>query len=147
MDKLIFPPFEIKIKSIGGKTLIFDSIRKKYIVLTPEEWVRQHLIHFLINEMEYPKSLISVEDGMNFNNMQKRTDVLVYDRQGQIFLVVECKSTKVKLSQKSMNQLSAYNQHYQAKYLVLSNGMQVIISKIDYAAKKAEFISQFPDFP
>ena len=147
MDKLIFPPFEIKIKSSGGKTLIFDSIRKKYIVLTPEEWVRQHLIHFLINEMAYPKSLISVEDQMNFNNMQKRTDVLVYDRQGQIFLVVECKSTKVKLSQKSMNQLSTYNQHYQAKYLVLSNGLQVIISKIDYAAKKAEFISQFPDFP
>jgi len=146
IDKLIFPPFETRIKKIDGKTAIFDRIRKKYIVLTPEEWIRQHLIHFLINELKYPKSLISVEDGMNINKMQKRSDVVVYDRNGALFLVVECKSAKIKLTQKSMIQLSNYNQYYKAKFLVLTNGLQVIICKVDYINKSIEFLDQFPEF-
>lgn len=145
-DHLIFPPFDIKIKKIDGKTTIFDIIRKKYIVLAPEEWVRQHLIHFLINNLKYPKSLISVEDGMNVNKMQKRSDVVVYDRNGALFLVVECKSAKVKLTQKSMDQLSSYNQYYKATYLALTNGLQLFVCRVDYTNKSIEFIDQFPQF-
>ena len=80
MSNLIFPSFESRIKKIHGKTAIFDIIRKKYIILTPEESVRQHLVHYLINSLNYPKSLISVEDGMKVNKMNKRSDVVVYDK-------------------------------------------------------------------
>lgn len=146
MDKLIFPPFDFRIKKINGKNSIFDIIRKKYIFLTPEEWIRQHLIHFLINQMKYPKSLFSVEDGMKVNKMIKRSDVVIYNRSGEIFLVIECKSAKVKLNQKTMNQLSVYNQHYKANYLALTNGLQVYICKMDYNSKNFEFLNQFPDF-
>ena len=146
MDELIFPPFESRIKKNNGKTVIFDVIRKKFTVVTPEEWVRQHLIHFLINQMKYPKSLILVEDGMKVNKMIKRSDVVIYNRSGEIFLAVECKSTRVKLTQKSMDQLSVYNQHYKANYLVLTNGLQLYVCKMDYIGGNSEFMDQFPEF-
>ena len=146
MNKLIFPPVEFRSKNIDGKTAIFDIIRKKFIILTPEELVRQHLIHYLINQMQYPRSLISVEDGMRVNKMIKRSDVVVYNKKGEVFLAIECKSEKVKLTQKSMDQLSVYNQHYKATYLALTNGLDVFISKIDYDLKKVEFIEGFPVF-
>ena len=114
MDNFIFPTFDYKTKRIHGKTSIFDLVRKKYIQLTPEEWVRQHLIQFLINQLNYPKSLIAVEDGHKVNKMAKRSDVVVYDRNGKIFMLIECKSAKVKLTQKSMDQASLYNQKYKA---------------------------------
>ncbi len=142
----MFPPFEFRVKKTNGKHAIFDIIRKKYIVLTPEEWVRQHLIHYLINQLNYPKSLISVEDGMKVNKMIKRSDVVVYNRNGEIFLVVECKSTKIKLTQKSMDQLSIYNQHYKSDYIALTNGLKVFVCQIDYKNKKPLFINHFPEF-
>ena len=144
MQKLIFPEFTPRLKKVGDKQAIFDIVRKKYIIITPEEIVRQHLIHFLINELHYPKSMISVEDGMNVNSMMKRSDVVVYNREGKVFLAAECKSTKVKLTQKSMNQLSVYNQHYQAEFLALTNGLDAFICKMDYDQKKADFIPEFP---
>lgn len=146
MDKLIFPPFEYKTRKFEGKTSIFDIIRKKYIVITPEEIVRQHLIHFLINQMKYPKTLIAVEDGLKVNRMQKRSDVVVYDKVGNVFLAVECKSTKVKLSQYTMDQLSIYNQRYKSKFLAVTNGIQLYICKIDYRNKQAVFMDKFPAF-
>jgi len=146
MNDLIFPSFDFRRKYIDGKTTIFDIIRKKYIVLTPEEWIRQHLVHFLMNHMKYPKSLITVEDGMKVNKMAKRSDVVIYNRDGSIFLVAECKSAKVKITQKSMDQLSAYNQHYKANYLALTNGLEVYVCKMDYQRKKATFINGFPEF-
>lgn len=142
----MFPPFERRLKKTNGKHTIFDIIRKKYIVLTPEEWVRQHLIHYLINQLNYPKSLISVEDGMKVNKMIKRSDVVVYNRNGEIFLVVECKSTKIKLNQKSMDQLSIYNQHYKSNYIALTNGLKIFVCQIDYEIKKPLFINHFPEF-
>ncbi|NJN24708.1 MAG: type I restriction enzyme HsdR N-terminal domain-containing protein [Cyclobacteriaceae bacterium] len=147
MDDFIFPPCELKLKKESGKTTIFDIIRKKYIVLTAEEWIRQHLVHFMVNELKYPRSLIAVEDGLSLNSMQKRSDVVVYDRAGNIFLVVECKSIKVKLTQKTMDQLSAYNQHYKARYLVITNGLELLICRMDYEGKKSEFVTRFPDLP
>ncbi len=146
MNDLIFPPFDYRIKKTNGKHTIFDIIRKKFIVLTPEEWVRQHLIHYLLNQMNYPKSLITVEDGMKVNKMIKRSDIVVYNRQGEIFLVVECKSSKIILGQKSMDQVSVYNQHYKSKYIALTNGLNNIVCKMDYKIKKPTFINHFPKF-
>lgn len=146
MDKLIFPPFECRTTTQDGKTSIFDIIRRKYIVLTPEEWVRQHLIHFLINQMKYPKSLISIEDGLKVNKMVKRSDVITYNQKGETFLLVECKSSKVKLTQKSMDQVSNYNQNYKAKFLAITNGLDIYVCKMDYIQKKAVFLTEFPVF-
>ena len=146
MRGLIFPEFTPRLKKIDDKQAIFDIVRKKFIILTPEEIVRQHLIHFFINQLHYPKSMISVEDGMNVNSMMKRSDVVVYNREGKVFLAAECKSTKVKLTQKSMNQLSVYNQHYQAEFLVLTNGLDAFICKMNYDLKKADFVKEFPAY-
>ncbi len=146
MDQLVFPAFDYRINEKNNKTYIFDIIRKKNIVITPEEWVRQHLVHFLINHMNYPKSLISIEDGLKVNRMQKRSDIVVYQRNGSVFMVIECKSYRVKLDQKVMDQLSNYNQKYKAKYLAITNGKQVFICKMDYLKKSSQFINEFPDF-
>ena len=146
MQDFIFPPFDSRIEKIKGKTAIFDVVRKKLIILTPEEWVRQHLVHYLINEMKYPKVLISVEDGLKYNKMNKRCDVLVYNRQGNVFMLVECKSAKVKLDQSSMDQLSSYNQHHKAEYLALTNGLNLIVCKMDYDSKKFAFCQELPAY-
>ena len=146
MEKLVFPPFEYKLGNQQGKVSIFDIIRKKHIILTPEEWVRQHLVHFLINQLNYPKSLISVEDGLKVNKMQKRSDIIIYNRHGKVFMVVECKSAKIKLGQNSMIQLSTYNQKYNAEYLALTNGLQIYVCRMDYENKTSDYIDQFPVF-
>ena len=146
MEKLVFPPFEYKLGNQQGKVSIFDIIRKKHIILTPEEWVRQHLVHFFINQLNYPKSLISVEDGLKVNKMQKRSDIIIYNRLGKVFMVVECKSAKIKLNQNSMIQLSTYNQKYNAEYIALTNGLQIYVCRMDYENKTSNYIDQFPVF-
>jgi hypothetical protein len=146
MDQLIFPPFKYRISEKNEKSYIFDIIRKKDIMITPEEWVRQHLVHFMIDHLNYPKSLIKIEDGLKVYKMQKRSDVVVYQSDGKVFMLVECKSYKVKLDQKVMDQLSNYNQKYKANYLAITNGRQVYISKIDYQKRESQFINEFPDF-
>jgi len=146
MDQLIFPPFKYRISEKNEKSYIFDIIRKKDIMITPEEWVRQHLVHFMIDQLNYPKSLIKIEDGLKVYKMQKRSDVVVYQSDGKVFMLVECKSYKVKLDQKVMDQLSNYNQKYKANYLAITNGRQVYISKINYQTRESQFINEFPDF-
>ena len=146
MEKLVFPPFDYNLGTKEGKVSIFDIVRKKQIILTPEEWVRQHLVHYFINQLNYPKSLISVEDGLKVNKMQKRSDIIIYNRLGKVFMVVECKSAKIKLNQNSMIQLSTYNQNYNAEYLALTNGLQIYVCKMDYENKKSEYVDEFPPF-
>ena len=109
MQKLNLPSFQFKLKSSENKQLIFDIIRKKYVVLTPEEWVRQNLIHFLIKEKNYPISLISCEKQLLVNKLKKRFDLLIYGPNGTPILIIECKSPKVKISQDTFDQIARYN--------------------------------------
>ncbi len=146
MQQLNLPAFDYKLREQEGKKYIFDVVRKKYLVLTPEEWVRQHFIHFLIEHYQYPKSLITVEDSHKVNKMQKRSDVVVYDTDGNVFLLVECKAPSVALTQKGMDQLSTYNQKYRASYLALTNGLKLYVCKMDYVKNKTEFIPQLPEY-
>lgn len=146
MENLIFPLVDFRVSQEAGKTSVFDIIRRKFIVLTPEEWVRQHLVHFMIDHLKYPKSLINVEDGLRVNKMQKRSDIVIHDRKGNIFMIVECKSFKIKLKQEAMDQLSNYNQRYKATYLALTNGKELFLCQMDYERKSAQFISEFPEF-
>ncbi len=142
MQILNLPPFSHKIKESEGKTYIFDKIRKKYVFLSPEEWVRQHLIHYLTLTVNIPASLIKIESSLNYNKLQKRSDLKVYDRDGKIFLLAECKAPNVKLDDKTVKQICTYNKTIEAPYLLISNGMDIFCwsSKND----KIEFLDKVP---
>lgn len=126
--------------------MIFDIIRKKYIVLTPEEWVRQHFIHFLISGKGYPRSLFKIESSLSFNKLQKRSDILVHDRQGKPWMLVECKSSSLKLSQKAFNQIAVYNMTVGAKYLAVTNGMVHYCCEAPALGTESKFLDVFPEF-
>jgi hypothetical protein len=146
MHALNLPPIESKIRKEAGKNWIFDIIRKKYIVLTPEEWVRQHFIHHLIHDLHYPRSLFKVESGLLFNALQKRSDIVIHDRSGKPWMLVECKSPAIKLSQKAFNQISVYNMSIGAKYLAVTNGMVHYCCEAPVPGGPALFQSSFPEF-
>ncbi len=147
MEKLNLPAYSFRIKTNPDqKRYIFDMIRQKNILLTPEEWVRQHLIRFLVEEKEYPSSLISVESGVKVNHLSRRYDALVYNRQGKPILLLECKAPSIKISQDTFDQIVAYNRTIQASYLLVSNGMNHYFCKINPEIKKVSFLSDIPIF-
>jgi len=139
MSALIYPAFEYKVKKIENKPYIFDIIRKKYIQITPEEWVRQHIIHWLINQIGYPKALIKIETGLIYNKRLKRTDIEVYDREGRPFLVVECKAVTILKAEDALMQALVYNTALNAPFLMISNG------NTHYFLKKYEMSFEFID--
>ena len=146
MDNLNLPRFAIRIKESEKGTVIFDVIRKKYVVLTPEEWVRQHLVHYLIDHKGYPKSLIKVESGLKYNQLQKRSDVLVFDRTGKPFLLVECKSSVIKLNRDVIYQGATYNKTIGARYLLVTNGLTILCTKIGESPDHwFDYVPEFPD--
>lgn len=142
MVSLNLPQINYNIRKNKGKVEIFDIIRKKFVVLTPEEWVRQHIVHFLINERDYPRGLMRVESGLNYNKKQKRSDVLIYNREGKAYLVVECKTYRQKLTQAAMNQAAVYNKTLDARFLVITNGLQHYCAEIS-----GDLIKQLDDVP
>lgn len=146
MKTLNLPPYQFKLKQQGVRTQIFDSIRKKYVVLTPEEWVRQNFLQFLIQDKKYPASLIAVEAGLKYNQLQKRMDVLVYDKQGTPHLMVECKAPEVKINQDVFDQIARYNMVFKVKYLVVTNGMHHFCCLMDYTNNAYQFLEQIPVF-
>lgn len=147
MKKLNLPPFDYKIKTENSDNRIFDIIRKKYFLLTPEEWVRQHFIHYLINHCYYPRSLISIETGLKYNKLRKRSDIIVYDKSGSPFLLVECKSADIRISKKAVFQVATYNQTVQAPFLVVTNGMGFICAKTSSEMGQLKWQDSLPPFP
>jgi hypothetical protein len=146
-QKLNLPQFELKIKEEEGKKLIFDSIRKNYFLLTPEEWVRQHFLNLLVNHYQYPKALIKVETGLRYNKLLKRSDIIIFDREGKSFLLVECKSADQKINQASFDQAAMYNMTIKAKYIALTNGLKTFCCRIDQESRQYEFIPDLPPLP
>ncbi len=138
--ELNLPHFEIKTRISDGQRQVFDIIRKKYVILTPEEWVRQHFINYLITSKGYPAGLISVEMPVQINGMQQRADIVVHNKQGEPTLIVECKAPSVKLSNATYTQAARYNLMLRANMLVVTNGIQHFCSKIDLENKR--FIPQ-----
>lgn len=137
---LNLPSFQTKIKEENGKLMILDYLRKKYLVLTPEEWVRQHWINYLIEGMSYPKGLFSLEKGLKYNQLSKRTDLVVFDREGEAFLLIECKAPSVKINQKTLTQALTYNKPLNCTHIILSNGFQHICMSFD--KNKGEFVQK-----
>lgn len=146
MFTLNLPQFDVNLKKSEGKVWIFDIIRKKYIVLTPEEWVRQHLINYFINHLQYPKTLIQVERGLQYNRLQKRSDIVVFDRSGKPWLIIECKSPEIQLDQKSIEQVAVYNSDVKAKYVSVSNGLRHICYEVAEDVKNIVLMDEFPEY-
>jgi len=146
MLPLKLPAYAYKIKLSAGNYLIFDSIRRKYVNLTPEEWVRQHFINYLVAHLHYPKSLVAVERGTVYNQLAKRTDVCVYAPDGQPLLLVECKAAQVPITAATVKQASIYNQTLKAKYVVLTNGLEHYCWEVDFTKSQFLPLSQVPDY-
>lgn len=141
------PEAALSLKKEEGKVYIFDIIRKKYVVLTPEEWVRQHFVHYLINGLKYPRALFRIEGALAYNTLQKRSDILVRNREGKPWMLVECKSPTIKLTQKAFNQIAVYNMTVGAMYLAVTNGMVHYCCLAPQPGEEAKFAPSFPDFP
>ena len=146
MQKLQFPSYSFRFKNSENKIAIFDEIRKKFILLTPEEWVRQHVVQYLLQDKNYPKSYINIEKLIKVNELNKRYDIVVYQPNGELFLLIECKAPKVKISQQTFDQIARYNLVLNAKYLMVSNGLNHYFCKIDFENEKYVFLEELPNF-
>lgn len=146
MQTLNLPPYEHKLKTIDGKTCIFDSIRKKYLVLTPEEWVRQHFVNLMVNHLNYPKGRVSIEKGLDYQkNVKKRTDIVIFNKVGEADVLIELKAPSVKLDKNVLSQLAAYNKVHNARLMIISNGIQTFCFELG-ADNKIHFLEAIPAY-
>ena len=146
MTPLNLPPFEYRLQQEADKTTIFDTIRKKFVVLTPEEWVRQHFVHYLTEHLRYPRTLIGVEVGLRYNRMLRRSDIVVYGRDGAPFMVIECKAATVALSPAVFEQVTVYNQPLRAEYITVTNGLEHYCCRMDYTVSSYAFLKELPKY-
>ena len=147
MKELNLPAYLVKFKSgEDGKVLIFDEIRKKYVVLTPEEWVRQHFVNYLVTEKSYPRGLVAVEVMFKMNKLVRRADILVYNKKGEPVLIVECKAPKVKISAAVFDQIVSYNIKFRLKYIVVTNGLQHYACSTNLETGQWSFLDVIPDY-
>ena len=138
---------ELSLKKEGGKTWIYDPVRKKHLILTPEELVRQLLLCHLLQVMNYPIGKIRVEKGLEINKRIKRCDILVYDKEFKPWLLVECKRAKVPIDQAVFDQIARYNMPLQVPYLMLSNGIDIYCCTMDVEAESYRFLDALPPYP
>ncbi len=147
--KLNFPDYNFKIiidDNTGQSSKIFDMVRRKYISLTPEEWVRQHLLHYLVYEKGVPVSLIGVEKKVLVNRTNKRTDLVVYSRNAKPMMIAECKAPSVRISQDTFDQAARYNLALDVNYFVLTNGLEIFCCTMDHQKKSYNFLPEIPSF-
>jgi type I site-specific restriction-modification system R (restriction) subunit len=146
MQELNLPAYEFRIKTEGTKKYIFDLVRKRFVLLTPEEWVRQHFMRYLTEEKNYPESLMAVEKQITLNGKLFRFDLLVYCRNGQPLLIAEFKAPGVKISQDTFDQVVRYNMALKVERVVVSNGLQHFVCEIDYKQNNYKYLREVPDF-
>ncbi len=145
LPRLNLPSFPCKVKEVDGKPYIFDIIRRKFVFLSPEEWVRQHFIHLLIDRYGYPRSLFAVETGVYYNTLKKRSDIMVLGTDGNPFLLVECKAPAVKIRNNVFDQIARYNFSLKPKYLVVTNGLEHFCFCVGEAGK-TDFLDDLPSY-
>jgi len=144
LKQLKLPPCTLRIKE--DTRLIYDRLRRRYVALTPEEWVMQHFVCYLIEYLGYPSGLISTEAAFRLHSMLRRADILVHDRAGEPVMIVECKAPEVKISQKVFDQIINYNFSYGVSYLVVTNGISHFAGKIDMEAHTFTLLDHIPDY-
>ncbi|MBP7274066.1 MAG: type I restriction enzyme HsdR N-terminal domain-containing protein [Saprospiraceae bacterium] len=138
---------KLRIKTNAERRSVYDVIRKKYVALTKEELVRQLVIHYFIETLQYPRNSIAVEKHIEVNGLKKRFDVVVFTHTLQAWLLVECKSPEVAVSQDTFRQVSMYNMHFQAAYLMVTNGIENYCAAIDYSQSNYQFLLEMPSYP
>lgn len=146
MEVLNLPKTDLKLQRKGNRLMVFDILRKKMVTLTPEEWVRQHFIHFLINQKGYNASCIANEVALCLNNTQKRCDTVVYDTQARPIMIVEYKAPHIAISQRVFSQISRYNIKMRVQWLIVSNGIHHYCCRINYENETYEFLSDIPSW-
>lgn len=146
MQELNFPKFSFRIKNRENKPAIFDEIRKKFVMLQPEEWVRQHCIKFLLNKKKFPKSLLNVEKELSYNNLKKRYDIVIYNPDGSLYLIVECKAPSINITQDTFDQIAVYNMTLNAEYLMVTNGINHYYCQMDFENKRYTFLQDIPNY-
>src|ERR1700712_1450021 len=149
MDLLLplnLPPYPFKITDKNGQLTLFDEIRKRNIIITPEEWVRQHFVQYLIHQKKYPKTLIKLEGGHKLHGMPKRSDIVVFNPNGEKILLVECKAPSVPIGQKTFDQVARYNMVHKVNLLAVTNGLQHYYCRIDFEGRNYKFIEELPDY-
>jgi len=144
--KLNLPEYSFTIRQNKTGKEIFDPVRGKYVTLTPEEWVRQNFIRFLIEEKNYPSSLIAIEKGLTVNKKPRRFDAVAYDKTGMPLVLIEFKSANVAITQKVFEQIAIYNQLLKVKYLIVSNGLKHYCCKVDFEKRSIHFLENIPEF-
>lgn len=146
MVKLNLPEYNFRFRKSNGKTEIFDEFRMKFVSHAPEEWVRQNLLKYLHTDKKIPKGLIAIERGLKVNRLQKRTDIVVYNKKGEACMIVECKAPEVTINQNSFEQIARYNMTLKVDYLLVSNGLNHYCCKINFQEQSFTFIEEVPDF-
>ena len=146
MVPLNFPEYNFRFKNSENNVRIFDRIRKKFVVLQPEEWVRQHVVNFLTFEKNSPLSLVNVEKQLVVNNIKKRYDVVVFNSDGSIRILVECKAPEITIDQTTFDQIARYNLELKADYLLVTTGLDHFYCRMDFESEKYTFLRDIPDF-
>ncbi|MFP4620364.1 MAG: type I restriction enzyme HsdR N-terminal domain-containing protein [Bacteroidales bacterium] len=146
MKPLNLPDYSFKIKSKEQKNYIFDDIRKKFVLLTPEEWVRQNFVKYLIHQKNYSSQLIAIEMTLEYNRLSYRADVVAYNRNMQPALIVECKAPEIKIGQEHFDQIARYNLQLRVEYLIVTSGIYHYCCRIDFEAGNYTFLNHIPAF-
>ena len=143
---LNLPSYSFNIKDVDGTDFLFDSFRKKFVKLTPEEWVRQNFARFLIEERGFPAGRIVVEKSLIYNKLSKRCDLLIYDEEGKPLVMVECKAPGVKIIKETFDQIAVYNLEFKVRYLLVTNGLSHYAAEIDFDNRKVSFMEEIPHY-
>lgn len=146
MQQLNFPAYSFRFKNSENKVAIFDEIRKKFVILTPEEWVRQHVVRYLLEEKKYSKSYINVEKMITINGLTKRYDIVVFNPDGSIFVLIECKAPEVPITQITFDQIARYNMVLHANYLMVTNGLHHYFCQMDFEHEQYNFLRDLPEY-
>ena len=146
MVQLNLPPYQIRVKETGSRKQVFDILRRKYVALTPEDWVRQHFIHYLIEHKNYPASLLANEVPLQIGEKRMRADSVLYDNQLHPRIIIEYKAPNITLTQKVFDQITVYNLLLHVDYLIVSNGMTTYICKMDYEKQTYKFLETIPNY-
>ena len=146
MQELNLPKINIKSKLVDESIQIFDIVRKKYLLLTPEEWVRQHVVHYLIFHKKYPLGLMQIEKLIKYNSLKTRADILVLDTNSNPLILVECKAPSVSIDKDAFFQIAKYNSSLKAKYLFVTNGLVHYCCEMDYAFGATNYLKEVPEY-
>lgn len=142
---LNLPEADLRIKEAGQLTQVFDAVRRRFVSLTPEEWVRQHFLHFLIRDKHYPASLIGVEMMVKVNNLSQRADLVVYSKEGRPWMIIECKAPAIQLDEHVFYQAARYNLPLQAQFFVVTNGLEHYCLRFNGSG--FDYLDDLPEYP